>query len=187
MSSIKLTADSGGGTFEIKAPASSANTRVLTLPDTQNLTLNGGKILQYVHDIKTDVTSFTSTTAAVIPGLSASITLSSSSNKVIVICNIMNGRTGGNQVATYRVFRDSTDLYTGGGDARAGHFVSYAGSSVETMETVSYIHEDSPNDTSAHTYTVKVRGDNTSEIRINQYHGGSYSYQSSITLLEVSV
>jgi hypothetical protein len=33
MSSIKLTADSGGGTFELKAPASSSNTRVLTLPD----------------------------------------------------------------------------------------------------------------------------------------------------------
>ena len=36
MSSIKLTADSGGGTFEIKAPSSSGNTRVLTLPDTGN-------------------------------------------------------------------------------------------------------------------------------------------------------
>ena len=33
MSSIKLTADSGGGTFEIKAPSSSANTRSFTLPD----------------------------------------------------------------------------------------------------------------------------------------------------------
>ena len=33
MSSIKLTADSNGGTFELKAPASSSNTRVLTLPD----------------------------------------------------------------------------------------------------------------------------------------------------------
>jgi len=41
MSSIKLTADSGGGTFEIKAPASSANTRVLTLPDVKDLTLGG--------------------------------------------------------------------------------------------------------------------------------------------------
>ena len=39
MSSIKLTADSGGGTFEVKAPASSANTRVLTLPDTANGTV----------------------------------------------------------------------------------------------------------------------------------------------------
>ena len=39
MSSIKLTADSGGGTFELKAPASSSNTRVITLPDKGNLTL----------------------------------------------------------------------------------------------------------------------------------------------------
>ena len=39
MSSIKLIADSGGGTFEVKAPASSANTRVLTLPDAANSTV----------------------------------------------------------------------------------------------------------------------------------------------------
>ena len=39
MSSIKLTADSGGGTFELKAPSSSANTRVLTLPDSANSTI----------------------------------------------------------------------------------------------------------------------------------------------------
>ena len=54
MSSIKLTADSGGGTFEIKAPSSSGNTRVLTLPDTGNLTLHGGRILQVVTAVKTD-------------------------------------------------------------------------------------------------------------------------------------
>jgi len=42
MSSIKLTADSGGGTFEIKAPSSSGNTRVITLPDTGNITLSDG-------------------------------------------------------------------------------------------------------------------------------------------------
>ena len=42
MSSIKLTADSGGGTFELKAPSSSSNTRVLTLPDTGNITLSDG-------------------------------------------------------------------------------------------------------------------------------------------------
>ena len=41
MSSIKLTADSNGGTFELKAPSSSSNTRVLTLPDVSNLTLGG--------------------------------------------------------------------------------------------------------------------------------------------------
>ena len=50
MSSIKLTADSGGGTFEIKAPSSSGNTRVLTLPDTENLTLGKTGIIQVVSN-----------------------------------------------------------------------------------------------------------------------------------------
>ena len=39
MSSIKLTADSGGGTFEIKAPASGSNARVLTVPDSASGTV----------------------------------------------------------------------------------------------------------------------------------------------------
>ena len=42
MSSIKLTADSGGGTFEIKAPASSGNTRSYTLPDVASIGTLGG-------------------------------------------------------------------------------------------------------------------------------------------------
>ena len=50
MSSIKLTADSGGGTFEIKAPSSSGNTRVLTL-HTGNLTLGKTGILQVVSTL----------------------------------------------------------------------------------------------------------------------------------------
>ena len=84
MSAIKLTADSGGGTFEIKAPSSSANTRVLTLPDTGNLTLGGpyGKLLQTpLFAIKSDLYS-TSTTGSFtdIPGLSLKITPSSSSS-----------------------------------------------------------------------------------------------------------
>ena len=39
MSSIKLTADSGGGTFEIKAPSSGSNARVLTVPDSASGTV----------------------------------------------------------------------------------------------------------------------------------------------------
>jgi hypothetical protein len=39
MSSIKLTADSGGGTFELKAPASGSNARVLTVPDSASGTV----------------------------------------------------------------------------------------------------------------------------------------------------
>ena len=65
MSSIKLTADSGGGTFEIKAPSSSGNTRVLTLPDTGNYIL-GGRILQVVS---TNVTATSSSVLSNYPTL----------------------------------------------------------------------------------------------------------------------
>jgi hypothetical protein len=94
MSSIKLTADSGGGTFEIKAPSSSANTRVLTLPDTGNLTLNGGKILQVVQSVKTDTASTGGTSYTSI-GLTATIT-TTGSNKVLVRANVKIGLNGGN-------------------------------------------------------------------------------------------
>ena len=53
MSSIKLTADSGGGTFEIKAPSSSGNTRVLTLPDAANgnvLTTTSGSSMRVLEE-----------------------------------------------------------------------------------------------------------------------------------------
>ena len=52
MSSIKLTADSGGGTFEIKAPSSSGNTRVLTLPDTGNITVPDTNVITVAQQFR---------------------------------------------------------------------------------------------------------------------------------------
>ena len=65
MSSIKLTADSNGGTFEVKAPSSSSNTRVLTLPDAADGTIltttksRQSNVIQTKHLIKKDVASRT--------------------------------------------------------------------------------------------------------------------------------
>ena len=61
MSSIKLTADSGGGTFELKAPASSSNTRSYNLPDVADITLptlNGISVFDIYH-LSTSITSDT--------------------------------------------------------------------------------------------------------------------------------
>ena len=60
MSSIKLTADSGGGTFELKAPSSGSNARVLTVPDTASGTVltttnpKAGNIIQVLQTLKKD-------------------------------------------------------------------------------------------------------------------------------------
>ena len=90
MSSIKLTADSNGGTFELKAPASSSNTRVLTLPDAANGTVltttspKSGNILQVVQTRKTSAASLASQTFTEISGFNVLITPSSASNKILV-------------------------------------------------------------------------------------------------------
>ena len=85
MSSIKLTADSGGGTFEIKSPASSANTRVLTLPDTENLTLGKTGIVQVVQTFKTDaVSESVSAQNATSVVMSVNITPTSATNKLLI-------------------------------------------------------------------------------------------------------
>lgn len=93
MSSIKLTADSGGGTFELKAPSSSANTRVLTLPDRGNLTLDGGKIGQFSqtlndYNYSTSSTSLTDVLSA--SGVTAeyAMTPSLSSSKILFTANM---------------------------------------------------------------------------------------------------
>jgi len=89
MSSIKLTADSGGGTFEIKAPSSSGNTRVLTVPDAANGTVltttspKAGTIVQKVmfSAATSTYSASTSYTETVVTG---SITPESSSSKIII-------------------------------------------------------------------------------------------------------
>jgi len=202
MSSIKLTADSGGGTFEIKAPSSSGNTRVLTLPDTSNLTLNGGKILQVVHIDKNDFFSTTSASFTDITGLTANITPTSASNYILVDFKCTCGG-GDNLYATLKIQR----LIAGGsyGDpsvitpssqnsdachAGADNDVSYG--QYKTSQRGACI-KDQPNTTSQVSYKIQVRSQSTG-FALNRTGyangGGDAAVQaqgvSSLTLMEVA-
>ena len=118
MSSIKLTADTNGGTFELKAPSSSSNTRVLTLPDTANGTVltttnpKAGNIIQVVQYSTNNEVSSTSG-SFVDSGLSGAIT-TTGSNKVIVIVNQYYRHIRSTQAAGggFRVLRGSTVIET---------------------------------------------------------------------------
>ena len=89
MSQLKLTADSGGGTVAIKAPASTTGNSAfeLTLPGSGNRGL--GKILQVVStnnttQVSTNNTSLSSPTDS---GMSVTLTPSSTSSKILVMIN----------------------------------------------------------------------------------------------------
>ena len=183
MSSIKLTADSGGGTFEIKAPSSSGNTRVLTLPDTGNLTLGKTGILQVVSSTKQDAWSYTANTtaAADITGTDQNgsgsvfcvkITPSSASNKILFTCNFMLGMGGGAAYVQGFVKRDSTTLLPGthgtGNMVNCTFGRSGTGSSYY-VENVGFTLLDSPNSTSELTYKVQFgKGDGSYEVYVNR-------------------
>ena len=175
---IKLNAASGGGSFSLQAPSSSANNRVFTIPDEADATLltsntSTGKILQVKNAIKTDTQSVTNNTFTDISGLSISITPSSSSNKILFRGYVSLG-TESNTVMAIKIFRDSTEIGKSTADSTAannstataaGLNVSSVTSSVKSqIKQLQFEVLDSPNTTSAVTYKVQF-----AEISLYQY------------------
>tara|TARA_A100001388_G_scaffold213161_1_gene163580 strand:+ start:1775 stop:2377 length:603 start_codon:yes stop_codon:yes gene_type:complete len=164
MSSIKLTADSGGGTFELKAPASSGNTRVLTLPDTGNYIL-GGRILQVAQATKTDTQTQTSlTTFLAVTGMTVSITPSSSSNKILVQGKVAIGGSSETDRSGFRLVRmvsGASDVYPFIADAASNRARFTSGPTgsynqfVNTVVETPFFFLDSPSTTSAVSYKIE--------------------------------
>ena len=136
-----------------------------------------GGIIQIVQTIKTDNFASTSTSFIDVPGLSASITPSSSSNKVLVRAVVCAGTGASGSDNKIRVLRGSTTISTN------DTFVRNSAIS----ETETYVIEilDSPSTTSATTYKVQGLAE-VNEIFVNRRNNLDTMGQSSITLMEVS-
>ena len=200
MSSIKLTADSGGGTFEIKAPSSSGNTRVLTLPDTGNLTLGKTGILQVVEAVKTDTATTSTTVYNAISGLQPQITPSSSSNKIMIFINLKWGFSNENNDVNFKLFRSiggtETEIFSG--DASNSNSLGFYGAQdalgkgIHIMMPISSQYLDSPSTTSQITYLIKwqiQRSGSYNYINRPGYDTTGSDYHrtsSSVTLMEVA-
>jgi len=156
MSQVAISGNaSGTGTLTIAAPNTNSN-YTLTLPALTGTILTNktaGTVLQVVQGTSTSgfnttSASFTSTS------ISASITPSSSSNKVFVLVstNITNTAMTGDVTAT--IYRSATDLSSGSGFnyyQNAG-----SGSVYQWVPTImSYL--DSPATTSSTTYTIYIK------------------------------
>ena len=148
----------------------------------------GGGIIQVVQAVTGDAQGIGSQTYTTANNLSPTITPKFNTSKILINVSLMVGiNASANTVVSGRIFRGSTDLTINSGDDRHGMFVRYIGGNVESMETINYMHLDSPATTSAITYSIKLRGDNNTTFYINRYANTSaYKYQSSITLMEVS-
>ena len=124
-----------------------------------------GSILQVVQTVKTDTFySGTSETWYDITGMSATITPSSTSNKILVEFNL--GKVCGINNNVFKIMRNGS-LMPGSGDAagsrQQAHFTeSNQGRDANHTGSLSYTYVDSPATTSAVTYQLQVRAEVTS-------------------------
>tara|TARA_R100001463_G_scaffold121043_1_gene177199 strand:+ start:299 stop:814 length:516 start_codon:yes stop_codon:yes gene_type:complete len=149
----------------------------------------GGKVLQVVSSTKTNTFVSNPGNTQVDIGLSASITPSSSSNKVLIHISLMGAGRAGANIANFRLLRGSTVIYLGDADSSRGRgFATAIDSDEYAQESNSGTFLDSPSTTSATTYKVQLRSNNTVYINraaTSQDDAGNYRTASTITLMEI--
>lgn len=181
-----------GGTVNLGASGTS-----IVIPSgatiTNNGTANFGKVLQVVSTTKTDTFTSSSTSFVDITGLSASITPSSTSNKILISVNIAGNGTPAASQLFARLLRDSTPISVG----------DTAGSRIPTSANPAYINDastftntsftflDSPSSTSSITYKIQGLSNNAGTFYVNRSSSDTDATNrsrgtSTITLMEIA-
>ena len=142
----------------------------------------GGKVLQVVNASTETTTSSTSSTYAD-TGLSASITPSSASNKVLVLINQVMGKGNADNYINLQLLRGATAI--GGAGDLAGN-AGYTGNAnynyMGTGFSCSFL--DSPNTTSSTTYKTQFKRNGAGSSTVSAQTDSGESY---ITLIEIAV
>jgi len=114
-----------------------------------------GRVLQVVSTTKTDTFSTASTSYVDVTGLSATITPTSSTSKILVHVSIVVGSQG---IFAVQLLRGSTAV--GIADASGSHVqssvASFTNSDANTTAIGAFMYLDSPATTSATTYKIQV-------------------------------
>lgn len=168
-------------------------TGTITVP-TGNKVVQTGAVLQVVSTTKSDRFQTTSTSYVDVTGLSATITPSATSSKVLVIVHL---QANGNNLGFHRaqMLRDSTVINVGDAAGNRSR-VTMMGMATTSLygQNQSTAFLDSPNTTSATTYKIQIRTSTdygTGQIAVNGvFDDGdaatSWRSVSSITLMEVA-
>jgi hypothetical protein len=162
-----------------------ANGNVITVPSGHRL-VAPGHVLQVVSVTKTDTFSTTNTSFTDITGLSATITPSSASSKILISCQIF-GATPTNNTTYFGLIRDTTDIArsTTATSVNASSFVADIGATQGYNQSIEFL--DSPSTTSATVYKVAMRQNSggTGFINRRSFDNG-FGAISTITLMEIA-
>lgn len=210
MSSLKLKTP-GGGSVSFNA-TDTANDVTLTVPASNasvltdssnipaaNLTGSlpagmGGKVLQVIYGESSAVTSWAAGSTWKDFGVSATITPSSTSSKILVMTDINYGFSIGGVAHSMRLLRNSTNIYAGASTGFVQGFQALEGSisgRQYEMQKVIATTVDSPSSTSALTYKVQhYQHVSTGTVYMNRTDNNQANLhaqtRSSITLMEIA-
>ena len=157
----------------------------------------GGKLLQVVHVNSNTHQTSTSTSFVDLSGISASITPSSSSNKILIMCNLAISKAN-DESFLGRVVRDGSAISGAGGVRMSGATSQEEGIWLNVRTTIydispfTVIYLDSPSTTSAITYKAQGKTSGSANgFSFNRTGSGSNQLYnspsfSSITLMEVA-
>lgn len=177
-------------------PASFTAGQVLTAAQ-MNALRGAFRVLQVVSTAKTDTFTTTSTTYTDVTGLTATITPSSTTSKILVCAQVSFsvGPSAGN-AAFFRINGGNASSFIGNGSStrtQAAIFAPNATGWTVGLTAVTYpiIYLDSPSTTSATTYAVQGRTGTAGTLYINrsEIDTDSANYgrlTSSITVMEIS-
>ena len=156
-----------------------------------------GKILQVVQTVKTDTFTTTSSSLVDVTGMSAAITPTSTSSKILVQVHI--GISGGDQYsyAHYVLLRGSTQIgigtaATGSNQTNISFATNWNTPNEYIGHAASFQFLDSPSTTSATTYKLQVKSGYASKAlyvnRVNASYDETYNAKtaSTFTVMEVA-
>jgi len=161
---IQLNPSSGGGSFSLQAPSSSANDRVFTLPDSADATLltstaSLGKILQVIEKPLASAFSTTSASFVDVTGFSQAITPTAASSKIYVMLSSGINTTSAGTYNGDTFVKISRSINSGSYSDIACHGVGALHPETSTKyykNSLNILHLDSPSYSLGNSITYKV-------------------------------
>lgn len=186
MGNVRLYGATSG--YTELAPPAVAGDNTLTLP------AHGfGKVLQVVSTAKTDIWTSSATSFTAVTGLSASITPTATTSKILIMAQLSVGGQSANHSGFWKMTRGGTDIYVGdaaGSRIRTVFGGYYNGNLQDILISHSIIYLDSPATTSATTYQVEAKAVSaTIKLNAPANDADNTNYlrgASSITVMEIS-
>jgi hypothetical protein len=175
-------------------PAAFTAGQVLTAAQ-QNALRGAFRVLQVVSTTKTDTYTMSSQTYTTVTGLTATITPTSTTSKILIVGSLSGIGDSGTSRGVARIVRDTTGLAVGDtAGSRVSGTVQLPIISAATADifsqTLTFL--DSPSSTSALVYGIQIRvNDTPSTIYVNRSKSDSNSGSdarvvSTITVMEIS-